>query len=101
MKKLARSFITVRTESAIRRRAIWSRRPKTVGVHHSEAYRLRIKYVSEDLDVLRCRLKFLARDVERKLDDHEVGKLLMTIEGVGPLTAACLTTELGDPARFG
>jgi len=45
-------------------------------------------------------LQDLARDVERKLDDHEVGRLLMTIEGVGPLTAACLIAELGDPARF-
>ena len=46
------------------------------------------------------RLKDLARDIERKLDDHEVGKLLTTIDGVGPLTAACLIAELGDPARF-
>lgn len=72
----------------------------SVGAHHSEPYRLRIKYLCEDLDVLRLRLKDLARDVECKLDDHEVGKLLMTIEGVGPLTAACLIAELGDPARF-
>jgi transposase len=61
---------------------------------------LRIKYLCEDLDVLRRRLKDLARDIERKLDDHEVGKLLTTIDEVGPLTAACLITELGDPARF-
>ena len=40
------------------------------------------------------------RDIEPKLDDHEVGKLLTTIDGVGPLTAACLIAELGDPARF-
>ncbi len=50
--------------------------------------------------MLRRRLKDLARDVERKLDDHEVGRVLMTIEGVGPLTVACLIAELGDPARF-
>ena len=50
--------------------------------------------------MLRRRLKNLAREVERKLDDHEVGKLLMSIEGLGPLTAACLIAELGDPARF-
>jgi len=61
---------------------------------------LRIKYLCEDLDVLRRRLKDLARDIECKLDDHEVGKLLTTINGVGPLTAACLIAELGDPARF-
>jgi transposase len=29
-----------------------------------------------------------------------VGKLLTTIDGGGPLTAACLIAELGDPARF-
>jgi transposase len=29
-----------------------------------------------------------------------VGKLLTTIDGVGPLTAACLIAELGDPALF-
>jgi transposase len=73
---------------------------KSVGSYHSEPYRLRIKYLCEDLDVLRHRLKDLARDIERKLDDHEVGKLLTTIDGVGPLTAACLIAELGDPARF-
>src|SRR6266478_1509862 len=73
---------------------------KSVGSHHSEPYRLRIKYLCEDLDVLRRRVKDLARDIECKLDGHEVGKLLTTIDGVGPLTAACLITELGDPARF-
>jgi transposase len=73
---------------------------KSVGSHHSEPYRLRIEYLCEDLEVLRRRLKDLARDIERQLDDHEVGKLLMTIDGVGPLTAACLIAELGDPARF-
>jgi hypothetical protein len=61
---------------------------------------LRIKYLCEDLDVLRRRLKGVARDIELKLDDHEVGKLLTTIDGVGPLTAACLIAELGEPARF-
>jgi transposase len=61
---------------------------------------LRVKYLCEDLDVLRRRLKDLVRDIERKLDAHEVGKLLTTIDGVGPLTAACLIAELGDPARF-
>ena len=58
------------------------------------------QYLYEDLDVLRRQLKDLARDIEGKLDDHEVGKLLTTIDGVGPLTAACLIAELGDPARF-
>jgi len=73
---------------------------RSVGNHHSEPYRLRIRYLCEDLDVLSHRLKDLARDIERKIDYHEVGKLLTTTDGVGPLTAACLIAELGDPARF-
>src|SRR5271170_5447175 len=81
-------------------RALIEAAEKSVGSYHSEPYRLRIKYLCEDLELLRRRLKDLARDIECKLDDHEVGKLLTTIDGVGPLTAACLIAELGDPARF-
>jgi transposase len=73
---------------------------RSVGAHHSEPYRIRIKYLCEDLEVLRRRLRDLARDVGRKVREHEIGKLIMTIEGVGPLTTACLLAELGDPARF-
>src|SRR5260370_11952198 len=40
------------------------------------------------------------RQTRSSKDDHQVGKLLTTIDGVGPLTAACLIAELGDPARF-
>ena len=81
-------------------RALIEAAAKSVGSFHSEPYRLRIKYLCEDLDVLRRRLKDLARDIERRLDNHEVGKLIMTIDGIGPLTAATLIAELGDPARF-
>jgi transposase len=81
-------------------RALIEAAEKSVGAYHSEPYRMRIKYLCEDLESLRRRLKDLARDVGRKVDEREIGKLIMTIEGVGPLTAACLIAELGDPARF-
>ena len=45
-------------------------------------------------------MKQLEQDIERKLQDHEVGKLLTTIDGIGPRTVACLIAELGDPSRF-
>ena len=46
-------------------------------------------------------MKQLEQDIERKLQDHEVGKLLLTtIDGIGPRTVACLIAELGDPSRF-
>lgn len=73
---------------------------RSVGRHHGEAYRVQVRYACEDLDTLRHRLQELGRDVERKLGEHEVGTLLTTIEGIGPLTAARLIAELGDPAGF-
>ncbi len=45
-------------------------------------------------------MKQLEQDIERKLQDHEVGKLLTTIDGIGLRTVACLIAELGDPSRF-
>lgn len=73
---------------------------RSVGQHHAEAYRLQVRYACEDLALWRRRLRTLDADIEKTLDDHEVGTLLTTIEGIGPQTAARLVAELGDPAEF-
>jgi transposase len=74
--------------------------PHSVGRHHGEAYRLQVRYTCEDLDLLRRRLRDLERDIERRLDDHEVGRLLTTIDGIGPQTSARLVATFGDFAAF-
>jgi len=38
----------------------------------------------------RCRRHELEADIERRLEQHQLGKLLTTIEGIGPQTAACI-----------
>jgi transposase len=73
---------------------------QSVGAHHGEPYQLEVRYACEDIDLLRRRLRALEGDIERRLMQHEVGKLLTTIEGIGPQTAACIMAETGDPARF-
>lgn len=73
---------------------------RSVGQHHSPAYRVQVRYVCEDLDLLRRRLHELDRDIDGKLLEHEVGSLLTTIDGIGPQTAARLIAALGDPAHF-
>ena len=73
----------------------------SVGTHHSEAYLLQVSYTCSDIELLRGRVKQRERDIERKLQDHGVGKLLTTIDGIGARTAACLIAELGIPAAFG
>jgi transposase len=81
-------------------RALLEAAGQSVGAHHGEPYQLQVRYACEDLDVLRRRLRSLDHDIERRLEQHEVGKLLTTIEGIGPQTAARIIAEVGDPARF-
>ena len=72
----------------------------SVGQHHAEAYRLQVRYFCEDIAVFRDRLRQLDRDIETKLEEHDIGKLLTTIDGIGPHTAARLIAVLGNPADF-
>jgi transposase len=52
------------------------------------------------MELLRNRVKQLDQEIVRKLQDHEVGKLPTTIDGIGARAAACLIAELGNPSRF-
>jgi transposase len=73
---------------------------RSVGAHHGEPYKLQVKYACEDLDVLRHRLCALGGDIDDVLERHELGKLLLTIPGVGPITTARVLSEIGDPMTY-
>lgn len=72
----------------------------SVGAHHSEPYRLQVKYACEDISTLRERLRRLDRDIEEHLEGHKLGSLMVQFEGLGPLTVAKLLAEVGNPADF-
>lgn len=73
---------------------------RSVGHHHGLPYQQQVRYACEDLDVLRRRLKSSDKDIEGKLAEHQVGSLLTTIDGIGPLTAARLVAEFGDLSAY-
>ncbi len=72
----------------------------SVGQHHGPAYKLQALHICQDLDLWRKRLADVERDIEDLLDTHQVGKLLTTIDGIGPQSAARIIAAVGDPARF-
>lgn len=73
---------------------------RSVGQHHGPAYALQARHICQDLDLWRRRLAEIERDIEGLLDAHEVGRLLTSIEGIGPHSAARIVAAVGDPARF-
>jgi transposase len=72
----------------------------SVGQHHGNAYRMQVQYACEDIDLQRQRLRDLEGRIEKTLDKHEVGKLLTSIDGIGPMSAARIVAEVGDFERF-
>lgn len=73
---------------------------RSIGQHHGPAYTLQARHICQDLDLWRRRLAEIERDIENLLDTHEVGKLLTTIEGIGPQSAARIIAAVADPAHF-
>jgi transposase len=72
----------------------------SVGRHHGAAYQTQVRFACEDIRVLKRRLRQIEGDIEQTLDRHDVGKLLTTIDGIGPQTAARIIATVGDPAEF-
>lgn len=73
---------------------------RSIGQHHGPVYALQARHLCQDLDLWRRRLAEIERDIEGLLDAHAVGKLLLSIEGLGPHSAARIIAAVGDPARF-
>lgn len=73
---------------------------RSVGQHHGAVYALQARHLCQDLDLWRRRLKEVECDIEGLLEAHAVGKLLTSIVGLGPHSAARIVAAVGDPARF-
>jgi transposase len=73
---------------------------RSVGQHHGPVCALQARHICQDLDLWRRRLAEIGRDIEGLIEAHEVGRLLTSIEGIGPHSAARIIAAVGDPARF-
>jgi transposase len=83
-----------------RARALFAAAKSSVGQHHGPAFQREARYTCDHIRLLKQQLKELEADIEAKLDQHEVGKLLTTIDGIGPQTSARIIAAVEDPALF-
>lgn len=72
----------------------------SVARHHGAAYCAEMRYLCAELNALRAKVSSLASEIESKVAEHSVGALLLSIEGLGVLSAARIIAAVGDPARF-
>lgn len=73
---------------------------RSIGQHHGPAYKLQARHICQDLDTWRKRLAEIEHDIEDLLETHVPGKLITSIDGIGPQTAARIIAAAGDPAHF-
>jgi transposase len=60
----------------------------SVGAHQGDPYRLQIQYFCEDIATLRERIELLDGRIQNGVSKSEVCRLIATIDGIGPHTAA-------------
>lgn len=80
--------------------ALFAAAEESVGQHHGPAFQLEVRYLCQAIRLLKNQLRELEGSIEQKLQDNEVGKLLTTIDGIGPQTSARIIAAVGDPAKF-
>jgi len=73
---------------------------QSVGSLQTAPFELEVRYACQDICEMRQRARRLEADILCRINSHNLGKLLTTIEGVSTLTAAAIIGETGDPARF-
>ena len=80
--------------------AVFMAAERSVGRHNGPVYDRQVRYLCSDLELLKKRIREIEGDIGRLLDKHDVGKLLMTIPGIGPQTSARIIAEVGTPTQF-
>jgi len=62
--------------------------------------KLKLELMIEELELLTKQLEQLKKVMEKVLADTGYGESILSIPGIGVVTAASLLGEIGDPMRF-
>jgi transposase len=72
----------------------------SVGRHHAPVYCRQVRYLCSELEALRAKVAELRSQIEDSARDHPIASLIITIDGLGLLSAARIVAAVEDPARF-
>lgn len=72
---------------------------RSVGSASGQPYELEVRYFCDDIELLKERLAELDKTIDDAVEQHELAKLLTTIDGIGNNTSARIVATLGDPSE--
>ena len=73
----------------------------SIGVDYGEAEAtFKIQKLVEELELVNKQLEEIKERMGNILDDLDIGKYLLSVNGLGVVTVAMLLGEIGDPLRF-
>ena len=73
----------------------------SIGVNYGlRAAKLKLELMIEELDLLTGQLEQIENAMELALDETGIKEIILSIPGVGVITAASFLGEIGDPMRF-
>lgn len=72
----------------------------SVAQHSGTPYDLIIPQLCEDIQRSKRRLAKLDAQLKAAVKGHRVGRLLLSVPGIGFITASAILAEVGDPSRY-
>ena len=66
----------------------------------SDSFRVLLRQLNQELEQLSTRIAEMDQVIERTAADHEACQRLITIPGIGPVTATALVAAIGNGAAF-
>lgn len=72
----------------------------SIGVPANQAVRLKLKLSVQELHLLTEQITTIENEMEKQLKATGISQYLLSIHGIGIVTAAGILGEIGDPSRF-
>jgi len=89
------------TEGKVRASRLVEAAGRSVGVTEGKRVaRLRLRNLLDELELFEREVEAIEVAMENIMDEMEMGELLQTMKGVGPVIAAVFLGEVGDVSRF-
>ena len=90
-----------RAEASRKAMAVYQAAKKSIGLRQiGSADRYRLRMCLEEVKRTELMIKDIEREIKRMLKDNPQAEYLLSIPGIGPISAAVFLGELGNPSYF-